>query len=297
MYSGGSRLLSGLTGTWGPRIAWLMVGVAGVWSIGDALDGRSGTLRTTVTGAAWLMWGIGVVALVVPSPLGLTIMRMTNAVTSGAAVVSWACGASPVSGAIFVACAVVSGLLIGGGEFGQRCVQASAYGDERRFLLRPPAAFLPPVAVAGVVWMAAVLAAPLLLGSGQWIFGGAVAMAATLLTWLLLPRFNALSRRWLVFVPAGLVVHDHVVLAETLLVSRSQLDGIELARAGTEAADFTGPAAGHAVEVSLREMVTTLLAPTRDTPRGTALHAKSFIVAPSRPGAVLRYWAMPPPRT
>lgn len=297
MYPGGSRLLSGLTGTWGPRFAWLIVGVAGVWSIGDALDGRSAALRTTVAVAAWLVWGIGVVALAVPSPLGLTIMRMMSAVTGGAAVVSWACGASPVSGVTFVACAVVSGLLIGGAEFGQRCVQASAYGDEHRFLLRPPAAFVPPVAVAGIVWVAAVLAAPLLLGTRQWIIGGVVTVAAAVLTSLLLPRFNALSRRWLVFVPAGVVVHDHVVLAETLMVSRSELGGIELALADTEAADFTGPAAGHAVEVSLRAMATALLAPTKATPRGTAVHVQSFIVAPSRPGAVLRYWATPPPRT
>jgi hypothetical protein len=297
MYSGGSRLLSGLTGTWAPRIVWLLVGVAGAWSIGDALDGRSSALRAIVTAAAWLAWGIGVVALVVPSPLALTIMRMATGVTCGAAVVSWAGGASPASGATFVACAVVGGLLIGGAEFGQRCVQASAYGDEHRFLLRPPAAFLPPVAIAGVAWVAAVLAAPLLLGARQWIIGGVVVVAAVFLTWILLPRFNALSRRWLVFVPAGVVVHDHVVLAETLMVSRSELGGIELAPAGTEAADFTGPAAGHAVEVSLRAMVTALLAPTKAAPRGTALHVQSFIVAPSRPGAVLRYWAMPPPRT
>lgn len=297
MDSGGSRLVSGLTGTWGPPVAWLMVGVAGVWSIGNALDGRSAALHATVTVAAWAVWGIGVVALAVPSPLGLTIMRMINAVAGGAAVVSWVCGASPVSGAIFVACAVVSGLLIGGAEFGQRCVQASAYGDEHRYLLRAPAAFLPPVAVAGIVWVAAVIAAPLLLGARQWITGAVVAVAAGVLTWLLLPRFNSLSRRWLVFVPAGIVLHDHVVLAETLMVSRSQLGGIELAPADTEAADFTGPAAGYAVEIGMREMVTALLAPTKATPRGTALHVQSFIVAPSRPGAVLRYWAMPPPRT
>jgi hypothetical protein len=274
-----------------------MVGVAGVWSISDALDGRSGALRATVTVAAWLVWGIGVVALVVPSPLGLTIMRMTNAIAGGAAVVSWASGASPASGATFVACALVGGLLIGGAEFGQRCVQASSYGDEHRFLLRPPAAFLPPVAVAGVAWVASVLSAVLLLGTGQWIVGAPVAVVGAFLTWLLPPRFNALSRRWLVFVPAGVVVHDHVVLAETLMVSRSELDVIELAPEDTEAADFTGPAAGHAVEIRLRSMTNALLAPTKATPRGTAVHVQSFIVAPSRPGSVLRYWAMPPPRT
>ena len=297
MYSGESRLLSAFTGTWGPRIVWLMIGAAGVWSISDAVDGRSSATRSTVTVAAWLVWGIGVVALMVPSTLGLTVMRMVTAMSCGAAMLSWASGGPHASGAAFAACATIGAVLIGGAEFGQRCVQASAYGDERRFLLRPPAAFLPTITVAGLVWVAAVLAAPLLLGAGQWIAGGAVAVIAVLLTWLLLPRFNALSSRWLVFVPAGVVLHDRVVLAESLMVARPDIAGIELAPAGTEAADFTGPAAGHAVEVSLKAMATALVAPTAAAPRGTALHVRSFLVAPSRPGAVIRQVAMPPPRT
>jgi hypothetical protein len=288
VHSGGSRLLSALTGTWGPRIFWLTVGLAGAWSIGDAVEGRSAAVRATVMIGAWLIWGIGVVALVVPSTLGLTMTRMLGAVACGAAVTSWVAGASPTSGAIFVACALIFGLLAGGAEFGQQCVQASAYGDEHRFLLRPPAAFLPPVVIAGVVWLATVLAGPLLLAARQWVIGGVAAVVAVTLTWLLLPRFNALSRRWLVLVPAGVVVHDEVVLGETLMVSRSDLVSIELALAGTEAADLTGPAAGHAIEVSLRSMATVLLAPAKDAPRGKALHVQSFIVAPSRPGAVLR---------
>lgn len=273
---------------WGPRLLWLAVALSGGWSIGEAIDGRSNAVRVTVTVGAWLVWGVGVVALVVPSALSLTVMRMVITVTSGASVVSWAYGASPGAGGGFVACAVACGVLVGGAEFGRQCAQASAYGDEQRFLLRPPAAFLPPVAVAGLVWVAGVIAAPLLLASRRWIIGGPVAVVAVLLTWLLLPRFNTLSRRWLVLVPAGLVVHDQVVLGDTLMVPRADIVGIDLALAGTEAADFTGPAAGHAVEIAVRSMVTALLAPTRANPRGTALHVQSFLVAPTRPGAVLR---------
>jgi hypothetical protein len=281
-------LLAVLTELWGPRIFWLAVAVAGAWAIGDTLDGRSAAVRTTVMIGAWLVWGIGVVALVVLSALGLTVMRMVSALGCGAAALSWISGASPIRGAAFVACALVCGFLVGGADFGQRCVQASAYGDEQRFLLRPPAAFLPPIAVAGLAWVAAVLAAPLLLATGRWIIGIVVSIVAVLLTVLLLPRFNALTRRWLVFVPAGLVVHDQVVLGETLMVPRAELDSIHLALAGTEAADFTGPAAGHAVEIRLRSMGNALLAPTKAEPRGTALHVQSFIVAPTRPGLVLR---------
>jgi hypothetical protein len=288
MHSLGSRLLAALTGPWGPRILWVVVAVGGSWSIGDAVDGRSVAVRSTVMVGGWLMWGIGVVALVVPSTLGLTVMRMVNAVACAAATASWVAGAPAAPGGVFVACTLVGGLLIGGADFGQRCVQASAYGDEQRFLLRPPVAFLLPVTVAGISWVAAVLAAPLLLASGRWVVGGLAAIVASLLTWLLLPRFNTLSRRWLVLVPVGVVVHDQVVLAETLMVQQPDVIGIDLALAGTEAADFTGPAAGHAVEISVRSMITALLVPTKTKPKGTALHVKSFIVAPTRPGAVLR---------
>ncbi|MEY2582137.1 MAG: hypothetical protein QOE09_1986 [Ilumatobacteraceae bacterium] len=276
-----------MTGTWGPRIIWAALAVAGAWSIGDALDGRSAAVRTTVAAGAWLLWGIGVVGLVVPSTLGLTVIRMITALVCGIAVISWIGGASPTSGAIFVACAVLCALLVGGADFGQRCVQSSAYGDEHRFLLRPPAAFLPPMAVAGFFWVAAVLSSPLLLASREWALGGIAAVAAALFTWLLVPRFNALSRRWLVFVPAGVVLHDLVVLGETLMIPRADIETVELALAGTDAADFTGPASGHVVEIGMRSMVTALRAPTKDAPRGSALHVRSFIVAPTRPGMAL----------
>ena len=288
MRSAGSRLLDAVAGLWWPRTLWLVVAVTGVWSIGDALDGRSAGLRTTIVVVAWLAWGIGVVALVVPSPLGLTIMRMLGLLSCGAAMVSWVGGAGPAPGAVFAVCTLTCGVFIGGADFGQRCVEASAYGDEQRFLLRPPVAFLLPVGLAGLIWAAAVVAATLLLGSKQWIAGGLAAVVAGLLSWLLLPRFNVLARRWLVLVPAGVVVHDQVVLGETLMVPRLDVIRIDLALAETEAADFTGPAAGHAIEIGLRTMVTASVARTKAAPRGTALHVQSFIIAPTRPGAVLR---------
>lgn len=287
MRSISSRLFAAVSGLWWPRILWIVVAVTGAWAIGGTVDDRSAGSRVTIVIVAWLAWGVGVVALVVPSPLALTVMRMLSALACAAAVVTWVGGAPPAAGAGFVIGAALCGLFVGGAGFGQRCVQASAYGDEHRFLLRPPAAFLLPVGLAGLIWVAAVLAAPLLLGSRRWLIGGVVALVAATLSRLLLPRFNTLARRWLVLVPAGLVVHDQVVLAETLMVARPNVVRIDLALADTEAADLTGPAGGHAVEIGLRSMVTATLAPTKAAPRGTALHLQSFIVAPTRPGAVL----------
>jgi hypothetical protein len=287
-----------LAGIWGPRLAWLAIAALGAWSIHDALDGRSSALRWVVVACAWAVWGVGLVALAVPSVFGLTVTRMAAALAVAASGTSWAGGAGLGPGLAFVLCAVVFATLVADARFGQQCVQASAYGDERRFVLRPPLAFVAPVALTTAVWVAAVIAAPLLLGERQWLLGGSVALIAIALTWLTLTRLHVLSRRWLVIVPAGLVVHDHVVLAETLMVPRRDVVQVDLALAGTEAADLTGPASGHAVEIVLRTMATATLAPTKAAPRGTALHVRSFLVAPSRPGAFLStQQASAPPST
>jgi hypothetical protein len=88
--------------------------------------------------------------------------------------------------------------------------------------------------------------------------------------------------------PIGVEIHDPLVLAETVMLRRQELAGIRLAPADTEAADLTGPATGHAVEISTHESTTVIHAATPKTPRGTAIHLRSCLVAPSRPGRALR---------
>lgn len=283
-----SRLLTLASGLWVPRLLWVAVAVGGAWSIGEAVDARSSALQWTVATCAWLAWGVGIVTLAVPSTLGLTVVRMASALTCVAAIVSWISGSSLAAGVTFVVTSLLFATFVFSAAFGQQCVQASAYGDERRFLLRPPAAFLIPVLLSGIVWCAALISAPLMLASHQWVAGAVLAALAITLTWLVVPRFHLLSRRWLVLVPAGIVVHDHVVLAETLMVTRRDVANVQLALAGTEAADLTGPATGHAIEVALSAMATATLAPTRSSPRGRELHMQSFLVAPTRPGSFLR---------
>ena len=101
------------------------------------------------------------------------------------------------------------------------------------------------------------------------------------------PRWHRLSRRWFVIVPIGVVIHDPLVLAETVMLRRQEIAGIRLAPAGTEAADLTGPASGHAIEVSTHEPTTVIFAATPKAPRGTAIHLRACLIAPSRPGQVL----------
>jgi hypothetical protein len=186
--------------------------------------------------------------------------------------------------------ALVATVLVGAGDTGQVYVQSSAYGDERRFPLRPPLGYLVAAGLSWLVWVGAVVTAPLAWAAGAWIVAAVTTVLAALATWLLPRRWHQLSRRWLVAVPAGLVVHDPVVLAETLMIPRARIASVGLVPAARDdgSFDMTGPTPGVAVGISLDEMITATLAPRPATPRGTAVHLAALRVAPSRPGAVLR---------
>jgi len=114
-------------------------------------------------------------------------------------------------------------------------------------------------------------------------------IVGALLTALLLPRFTSLARRWLVFVPAGVVVHDQVVLGETLMVPRSELDGIDLAH-GRHPRQPTspGPLQDMRSRSACDRWATRCCTDESRTAEATALHMQSFIIAPTRPGLVVR---------
>ncbi|MFN8022006.1 MAG: hypothetical protein U0Q03_10805 [Acidimicrobiales bacterium] len=273
---------------WIARALWLVVAVLGGSGFGDAFAPHGRAVQLTGTTVLWVGWGVVAVVLSLPSALGLTLTRMLVPMGVVAAVAA-AIEAGVTTGTVLaIASTALAALVVASGEYGQEMVQASAYGDEWRFVLRPPAAFLVPSAVSWAVLCAATLSGPLLLAARSWVLGVPVTLAAVALGWLLLPRFHRLSRRWIVLVPAGFVLHDHVVLAETVMLRSAQVSRAHLALAGTEALDLTGPAGGHAVEVGLGEAATVVLAGTRAKPGGTAVHVLSFLCAPSRPGKLLR---------
>jgi hypothetical protein len=272
---------------WAARAIWLAVAVIGGAGFGEALAEHSRAVQLTGTTLLWVGWAAVAVTLAVPSAIGLTVSRMLAPVGAVAAVVALAAAEPSSATVVGVVATLVALVVVGSGEFGNLMVQASAYGDEQRFLLRPPAAFYVPTVVSWAAWCAAVVVGPLALAARNWIVGVTVTAAAVALGAFLLPRFHRLTRRWVVLVPAGFVLHDHVVLAETVMFPASILRRARLALADTQAADFTGPAGGHAVEVTVSESTTVVLAGTRAKPNGTALHVLAFLVAPTRPGRLL----------
>jgi hypothetical protein len=172
-------------------------------------------------------------------------------------------------------------------------VDGSSYGDERRFALRSPPSIL--VAAAPVAWVLAVVvpaAAALLLAAGAWAAGAVAAAVGAAGIRLGVPALHRLSRRWLVLVPAGLVVHDHIALADPVLLRRATLRGLSAAPADAVedgAIDLTCGAGGLPVQLVLAQVVELPVAVGQGRRRTvTSTPAAAVLVAPGRPGAFLR---------
>ncbi len=273
---------------WVARIAWLLVALVGGGAVDRALDDRSAAVVWTAAIGGWTLWGVVALALAIASVRSLTAVRVIAPLSL---IVTVAVAVAGVPAIDVVLLAIPSAVAVGAAfaaEFGRRFVQASAYGDEERFPLRLPVAAGAAAIVSWVLWAPCVVAGPLLLAARSWLVGAVLTVLAVGGVVFLAPRWHRLARRWFVLVPAGVVLHDPVVLADTFPLRTGQLDHLTLAPADTQAADLTGPASGYAVEVATTESVTTVFAFTPADPNGRAIHLTAFLIAPSRPGAVLR---------
>lgn len=272
---------------WGARVAWLVVAVLGGRAIGAAAADRSGAVQVVSTVGAWVGWAVGALALAVPSVVTLTVVRAVVPGALAVTVVTLLFGADAGDALAIGLPALVATVLVAAGDTGRIYVQASAYGDERRFGLRPPIGYLTACVVTWAVWVVSVIAAPLAWAAGSWI----VAIVATVVAVagaLVLPlRWHQLSRRWLVLVPAGVVVHDPVVLADTLMLPRRRVVDVGLRTDRAGLLDLTGPTPGVGVAIALDEPTNAVLARRPGETRGRPVSLRAFLVAPTRPGAVL----------
>lgn len=273
---------------WVARIAWIVVAVIGGGAVEAAVDGRSSAVVWIAAIGGWTLWAVAALGLAIASTVSLTIVRVMVPLALVATIAVGLGGASAVELLLLGGPAIVTIAAVMTAEFGRHYVQASAYGDEERFPLRFPVGAGSAAIVAWIVWASTTVAGPLLLAAESWIAGGVSCAVAIGGVVLLGPRWHRLSMRWFVLVPAGIVVHDPVVLADTFPLRTAQVASIGLAPADTDAADLTGPASGYALEVRTTESVTVVFAFTPSEPNGRAIHLRSFLIAPSRPGRALR---------
>jgi hypothetical protein len=284
------RTLTGLT-----SLAWLVL----PFTVGDlvavALTDRSTPVQWVVAVGCWAGWALGAGLLVVPRTTSLTGARflVPAALLVAVAAAIAGDGVPNVAGLTGLAAAAVAAAFVLTSGVGDRAVNGSSYGAERRFALRPPAAVVAgPLPLLWVVVVVGVGAGPLLLASRQWVAGGAALILGWALATLIVRRVHVLSRRWLVMVPAGLVVHDPLVLTDSLLVQRANLASVGPAPADTTAMDLTMGALGLGLEVRLRTQARLLTNAARRAAGGSFVapgdEVTAVLVAASRPGAVMR---------
>ena len=90
----------------------------------------------------------------------------------------------------------------------------------------------------------------------------------------------------MVFVPAGVVLHDPLVLADAVLLPRRQIVALGPALADTTATDLTDGAPGLVLEVQLADAVELGLREGRHA-AAEPVTTDRLLFSPLRPGALL----------
>jgi len=272
---------------WPARLAWLVLPIAAGPALGSGLAPRAVELRTAASVLLWAGWTIGVVAACVPRTVTLTLLRTLAPASAVAAGWAATAGARPTaSDAVAVAATTLAAAAALSPFTGDAFVDGSSYGDERRFALRVPSAvLLGPLPLAWLAVVVGTVAGPLLLAAHRWV-AGAVALSAGLpAAFAGFRSLHQLSRRWIVFVPNGMVLHDPIGQPEPTLFLRRSIRRLMPAAVGTSAVDLTQGAAGLALELDLAEPATLLIARGRST--AETIETDRLLFTPTRPGALL----------
>lgn len=279
-----------LPAPWPFRILWLVLPVLAGPAIADALGDRSRSVQVVASGLSWLCWGTVLAGSLVPRTSTLTVVR---ALAPGAVLLcAWAALASDelawgLAGAVVAIAAAGSALAPATAD---AFVDGSSYGDERRVALRAPLAMaVGPVPIAWALAAAGLVTGPLLLASERWVAGAIALVLGVPVVAAVALRLHLLSRRWLVFVPAGVVVHDPIAMAEPVLLQRHLIRRIGPADAAAAsddgALDLTGGALGLALELRTAEPFKVGLRQGRETVETAGVEA--VLVTPGRPAAAL----------
>lgn len=277
-----------LHGPWPARISWVLLPLLMGPALGDALSEHSLTVARTGAVLAWGTW-LGVfIAVLLPTTVSLTALRVASPAALGLA--NWAALADDpgATDAVAVAAAAVAVVAAFSPLTGEVFTNGSSYGDEVRLPLRVPAPLiLGPVPLAWVAAVAGPIAGPLLLAAEQWIAGVVVLILGLPLAAVAVRALHGLARRWVVLVPAGLVLHDLHALVEPVLFPRRSIRrlGPAPADAATRAVDLTQRALGLALELELTGAAT--VAPRRGGRAQPVESVDRILFTPTRPGALL----------
>jgi hypothetical protein len=210
---------------------WVSLPLTAGSAAADALDGWSTAPQVVAAVLLWAAWAAGLLAVIVPRPVGLTAIRAVAPLCSTAAIV--AVLATDVGAAAAVAAVVATlaaSALAARPAIAFAAVNSVSYGDESRYPLHvPPALFLAPLPLARLALGAAIVSGPLLLADERWVPGALALVAGVPLAVVLSRILHGLSERFVVLVPAGFVVVDPFTLSDPVLCVRERIVSLHAA--------------------------------------------------------------------
>lgn len=272
---------------WVLRGLWVALPFVAGPALAAGLHGYLVPQRSIASVLLWLGWAIGVGCTFVAHPATLTGLRVLTPAAPLAVVLAVARdGASPFTVAALVWSLVTAASALSA-AVAARWVNGPAYPNERRLPLRIPG----PLVFGGLplTWaltVAGIASGPLLLAARSWVVGAVALIAGVPTAVVAIRSTHILARRWAVFVPAGLVLHDPLALMEPVLFPRQAVVGLGPAPVDTVALDLSQRSLGLALELELNEpFALNLMKPGNRL--GEPIEVSSLLFSPARPGVVL----------
>jgi hypothetical protein len=210
---------------WVLRVVWVSLPITAGPAAADTLDGWSTGPQLVAAAMLWATWGLVLTGLLAPRPVALTALRIASPGYLALSVLVAIVGdVGPIAAATAVLTTAAAFVFAVAPGVAIAAANAVAYGDERRYPLKtPPVLFLGPVLVAPLVVAAGVSAGPLLVAADRPITGALALVVGFPVAGLMTRALHGLSRRWVVLVPAGLVVVDPLTLPDPVLFLRERI--------------------------------------------------------------------------
>lgn len=260
----------------------------------DALDEWSSTPRMLASVELWVVWAVALLATFAARPIGLTVLRLAAGVAPILAIIATPSASTGGRATVGIAAAAAACALAMTPQVGAWCVNGPAYGDERRFLLRPPPAlFFGPIPLAAFALVGMPVGGSLLLADGRIVAGIVVLAPGIPLAIVLARSLHGLAERWAVLVPAGIVLRDTMTLRDAVLFPRKTVAALGPAPHGRnpepDVADLRFGAIGGALTLDLDEPTAVVLAghTWRDRRSNNTVTVTRLLFSPTRPGDLL----------
>ena len=263
------------------RLAWIPIPLFGYGVFDSALSDKSDPIQITIVIGLWIIWSMVLVTSLIPSASLLTLYRVLVPISVVAAI--WGSLESQISSSsifLLFICAICTSICLLP-SVGFWFVNGSSYGDEIRLPLKPPGPLLlGPLPLAWLVLMLTIIFPAVLLSAESFFWGSITLVIGLALSFFSYRSLSALAHRWVVFVPAGIVLHDNMILTDPFLVRKPLIKQVRPALTSSDSKDLTLSSVGMCLEVELYEPANLSLSVNPLAPPDVE-EVVSFFISPS----------------